>query len=191
MRSFFACLCMLFLIGAISKQANAQLICTNQTDKPVWIAIAYNYTPADSGWEDNTWVTEGWKYINPKDSVILSEHMGYDREMGIKNNFFFYAFQPNGREWKGIRKFALDSRSPDKDKPDEYEFRITRAHKEITVDPRRNPHNKRYLFKGGVLGDKPKDVITLRQSDIDDTPDSAAASDNPFGQPAKTGTGGN
>ncbi len=173
MRSFFAFLFFLLVSGATVSDAYAQLECTNRTELPVWIAIAYNYTPPDSDWSDNDWVTEGWLYIKPGDTVTLSKHMGYDKEMGFKNNFFYYAYQPNGREWKGIRKFALDKRPPNAKTPDEFDFKIRRAHKNLTVDKRRNPNYERFLFKGGDLGDKSYAIIELGQNDINDTPDSA------------------
>ncbi len=183
-------LCCFLMVSALFQDANAQRIplrCTNQTALPVWIAVAYNHIPdLDS---KDTWVCEGWLYIEPRDTVVLSRHMGFDRTDGIKTNFFYYAYQvgQGAREWKGIRKFLVDISKPSS--KDEFEFSISRAHK---LDD--NPNHKRYHFKAGVLGApgadpnaRPKDMIVLRQSDRNDVPDkSSGVVKAPSTQPAAT-----
>jgi len=164
-------LCGFLLLGAATNHSHAQLYCTNQTNAPVWIAIAYNYIDWTPGMGDvkDTWVTESWLYIEPGDSAVLSSHMGYDRELGSKTNFFYHAFQdvPGGRTWEGIRKFMLDTTPPNPRKKGEFDLRISRAHKEAIRA--KNPSYKWHLFKAGTLGTKQSHIIVLRQNDINDT----------------------
>ncbi len=170
MKRLFCSLLTAFAFFCVAQNANAQLAMTNQTDKPVWVAVTYNFVEADADWSDNTWVSEGWLYIAPGDTTTVSRHIGFDRNDGIKTNFFYYAFQPDGREWKGIRKFVVeDPTDLDALDKERFEYRIPRAHKEATLT--KKPNYVRRLFKGGTLGKNPYEVITLRANDLDDTPE--------------------
>jgi len=157
------------MAGALVNKSYAQLYCTNQTDLPVWVSVAYNYIDMKQADPKDTWVVEGWLYVEPRDTIVLSEHLGYDGESEtIKTNFFYHAYQdaPNGRSWEGIRKFMCDTEPPTN--REEFEFRIPRAHKEAIQF--KNPTYKWYLFKAGVLGrDNKPAIVTLKQNDVNDT----------------------
>ena len=115
--------CLLLLISC-SSLCKAQLFCTNQTDKDVWLSIAYNHLAEEAvNANENRWVTEGWIYVGPRDTLQLTTHMGYKRGHGVKTLFFYNAYQPDGREWTGPRKFLVDP-NPSKVEPDKFDFKI-------------------------------------------------------------------
>lgn len=123
-RIFFFCIA---ILTAINTNVYAQVYCRNETAKPVWLALVYNFVPPNiqmvsSG---DTWISEGWYYIAPSETIQLSSHIGYDRNIGTKTNFFYYAEQEGGRMWFGARQYLIDNSAPKT--PDQLSFRIEKA----------------------------------------------------------------
>lgn len=156
----------LFVIFA-NLSVKAQVFCTNQTEKAAWIAVAYNYLK-DPAWEwnQNIWRSEGWLYVQPRDTIQLTTHLGLDYKKGIITNVFYYAYQPNGRTWEGSREFLADV-YPANASPDKYSYQIDHANH--IRDVQTNPNIQVLLFKAGTNAhQKDKFLITLRQSDAND-----------------------
>lgn len=166
MRHFLQTIIFLLLANVSVK---AQVFCTNQTEKGVWIAVAYNYLQdATWEWKRDTWRSEGWLYVLPKDTVQLTTHLGIDKEKGVITNVFYYAYQPDGRKWEGNRKFLADVYPPNVS-PDKYSYLIDDANH--VRDEQTNPNIQVLLFKAGTNAyQKGTFLITLRQTDVNDPP---------------------
>ncbi|OWY24765.1 hypothetical protein C7N43_14905 [Sphingobacteriales bacterium UPWRP_1] len=168
MRTIIALVLFLGLFSATNLKA--QLYCTNLSDAPVWLAIAYNYVPDAtdveiSAAETDRWITEGWVYLDVGQTAQLSTHIGFSREYGIKTNFFYYAYQPGGREWRGARKFLIDANPADVD-PHSFKSRI-----EYANQPERYngyPTIRYAPFKGATEGKEGRFDIVLKQNDEND-----------------------
>jgi hypothetical protein len=105
-RIFFFCIA---ILTAINTNVYAQVYCRNETAKPVWLALVYNFVPPNiqmvsSG---DTWISEGWYYIAPSETIQLSSHIGYDRNIGTKTNFFYYAEQEGAECGLGHANISL------------------------------------------------------------------------------------
>ena len=165
----YTLLCFFALMG-YKNTCKAQLFSTNQTDKDVWLAIAYNHLPEEvKNANENRWVTEGWIYIGPNDTLQLTSHMGYKRGYGVKTLFFYNAYQPGGREWTGPRKFLVDP-NPSDVEPHKFDFKIEYANK---ADLYKNQPQLKYVqFKAAsYYGDKNGQyLITLKNDDENDPP---------------------
>lgn len=161
-RIFLLAACLWF--GLLSKDCKAQLYAENQTQKPVWFAVAYHESTRDG---ETTWISESWRHIAPGEKIEVS-HIGYDSEIGWRHNFFYYAYQdaPNGRQWRGPRKFVLDSVAPNLAQKDKFENAVYDAHKRQVLA--RKASYKWYLFKNGIVGeDGQVHTFVLRESDPD------------------------
>lgn len=161
MKRVFFIVPLLLVIASLT--ANAQLYCRNETDKAVWLTLAYNYVPADvqlvsSG---DTWITEGWFYIPANGVVQLTSHIGYDRVLGTKSNFFYYAEQQGGREWYGARRYLIDHVA--ERNPNQLSFRIEKAqNKGVYKDV---PQLILMPFKGATNTRESQYTFVLRQDD--------------------------
>jgi len=157
--------------------AYGQLYCTNHTTQGVWLAIAYNFVePTQPNCQINSWVTEGWLYVAPNDTAILSNFIGFDKHGGVKTNFFYYAYQVDGRDWSGPRKFLVDP-NPHPVDPNRYDFRINDANL-----PEKHP-NTDYVyvnFKTGVWGKDNSYTLVLSPDDQNDLPMTMKDKKNPF-----------
>jgi hypothetical protein len=159
------CCCFVICAGI----ANAQVFCTNHTDKEVWIAVAYNHVPEKSVTvNDNYWVCEGWLYVGVNDTVQLTSHMGYQSGLGIKTHFFYHAYQPNSRTWTGPRKFLVDPNPPNVN-PKKFDFKVVNANRpDLYVD---KPNLTYLQFKAATYGDRSGQyLIVLNQDDTNDPP---------------------
>lgn len=160
----------LFILISYSSTCKAQLFCTNQTQQDVWLAIAYNHLAEEAkNASENRWVTEGWIYVAPHDTLQLTSHMGYKRGDGVKTLFFYNAYQPNGREWTGPRKFLVDP-NPANVEPNKFDFKIEFANKADLYE--NQPQLKYVQFKAAsYYGDEHGQyLITLRNDDENDPP---------------------
>lgn len=130
----FTCLKGIFvwLVGVLLSLScipvQAQLLCTNNTSEPVWVAIAYHFTPKyGQVWEEGNWVSDGWFYITPGKTLQLHSYIGVNATLGLAFDFYYFAFQPNGKEWRGSRNFLTDIDPNKKISPDLLDFRIFHA----------------------------------------------------------------
>ena len=115
-------------LSLVCLPAQAQLFCTNTTSKPVWIAIAYHYTPRyEQTWEEGNWVSDGWFYITPGNTIQLHSYIGVNATLGLAFDFYYFAFQPNAKEWRGDRNFLTDINPNKKISPNLLDFRIYHA----------------------------------------------------------------
>jgi hypothetical protein len=158
---FLAC-----LFCAFAGQAKAQLYCYNETAKPIWLALVYNYVPADivmvsSG---DTWISEGWFYIPPNERVQLTTHIGYHREFGTKSNFFYYAEQVGGRDWYGSRAYLVDVQA--ERNPTQLSYRIEKAQSSYIYKD--VPQLKTMPFKGATNTRDAQYTIVLRENDANE-----------------------
>jgi len=173
----------LFILIIYNKNCKAQLFCTNQTNKDVWLSIAYNHLPDEAAnASENIWVTEGWIYVAPNDTLQLTSHMGYKRGHGVKTLFFYNAYQPDGREWTGPRKFLVDPNPTDVE-PHKFDFKIEYANNADLYKDR--PNLKFVQFKAASFyGDENRQyLITLRNDDENDPPMTRKDKEYWFGAP--------
>lgn len=119
----------LILLG--NTHAHAQLFCTNTTPEIIYIAVGYNFCPIQNEQGDidpnlNMWITEGWLTISPQQTTQILDYIGYNKQNGYKSNLFYYAFN-NTRDWKGSRKFLVDTLPPPN--TNQLSFRIEQANR--------------------------------------------------------------
>lgn len=162
---------LLITSGLMYDQLQAQVFCTNETESPVWVAVAYNQVPAGQLYADgNMWVTEGWVYVQPNETIRLTTHLAYSKEYGMITNIFYYAYQdvPEGREWTGPRKFLIEATPKESRTLNTYDFRIEHANRRDYYKD--NPNFQFGQFKGATLGQEEQYHIVLRQNDTNDPP---------------------
>jgi len=127
-KCFITILCLLFFTPF--QKATAQLYCTNATNVPVWIAVAYHETPKTGGvWQPGRWISEGWLLIMPRDTMQLTTHIGASAEFGLAYEFYYFAYQigPNGKMWTGQRNFLVELDEKKTVKPYSIDFHINNA----------------------------------------------------------------
>lgn len=154
------------IVLSLPYRACAQLYCQNQTQQEVWLSLAYNYIAADADISNNIWITEGWFYIPAGGTVQLASHIGYDKGKGIKTNFFFYAYQPGGRDWNGSRRFIIDYDSPRNTQ--RLSFKVEYANQTSAFND--YPNLREALFKKGTNTQQKQHTLILRQDDENDPP---------------------
>lgn len=149
------------LFVATTTSLFAQLYCHNNTEKDVWISIAYNYVPKEvvDVSTGDTWVSEGWFFVAPGATVQLTTHLGTNSQYGTKTNFYYYAFQEgkDGRDWFGSHAFLVDNKAPYL--KDQLSFRIEKANSKPTYA--NVPNLQMMPFKLGVLGLHGQHVLEL------------------------------
>lgn len=99
------------LLTLSCQKAAAQLFCTNATEQPVWVAVAFHQTNKVAGvWTEGRWVTEGWLFLWPNETAQLSTHIGADASFGLAYEFYYFAYQPfaGGKQWGGDRNFLVE-----------------------------------------------------------------------------------
>ncbi len=169
MRPFFL-ICLNFVL--FSQFIQAQLFCTNESEAPVWLAVAYNQVTKigmDATTVEDIWVTEGWIYLDVGYTAQISTHLGFDKTEGMKSNFFYYAYQPvdGGKEWRGNRKFLVDI-EPENVDPFTFKTKILFANM-----PEKYSHRKsiQYMpFKVATNMNFGYYTIVLKQDDEDEPP---------------------
>ncbi|QQS28203.1 MAG: hypothetical protein IPM47_15195 [Sphingobacteriales bacterium] len=109
-------------------KTEAQVYCKNDSSEPVWLSLAYHYTPKTGDkWQEGNWVSEGWYYIPTGTTKQIHNFIGIDENVGLAYEFYYFAFQPEKKEWTGYRPFLTDI-DPNKDfKSDLLDFRIYQA----------------------------------------------------------------
>lgn len=148
------------------QKATAQLYCTNTTNVPVWIAVAYHETPKTDGvWQPGRWVTEGWLLIMPLDTIQLTTHIGASAQFGLAYEFYYFAYQigPNGKMWTDHRSFLVELDEKKKVEPYRIDFHINNSDNLSAYPeyPFLVPFQFRYAT-GQRFGSY---LITLRQND--------------------------
>lgn len=153
----------LIISSLLTNQINAQVYCRNETDKPVWLALAYNFVPNDIVMVStgDIWISEGWFYIPPQGIVQLTTHIGYSREYGTKTNFFYYAEQVNGRDWYGARSYLVDYKA--ERSTTQLAFKIEKAQNSFTYKD--VPQLRMMPFKGATNTREAQYTIVLRPDD--------------------------
>ncbi|MBL7784317.1 MAG: hypothetical protein JNM36_00240 [Chitinophagales bacterium] len=156
------------LLMSFSSFAIAQVYCTNQTDKGAWIAVAYHHImDLTKSAAESPYVTEGWLYVVPYDTIQVGTHLGWNKQYGCKSNYYFYAYQPGGRNWSGTRYFLVNT-NPDNVRPDQLSFRVEFANK--TGAAYKGGSIQPLGFKKGTNQNEGKFLIILREDDENDPP---------------------
>lgn len=122
--------CLLLILNC--QKVAAQLFCTNATDQPVWVAVAFHQTnKVNDVWMQGRWVTEGWLFLWPKDTVQLSTHIGAHANFGLAYEFYYFAYQPvkGGKQWSGDRNFLVELDPKASISHDKMDFHINESDK--------------------------------------------------------------
>ncbi|MBK8472031.1 MAG: hypothetical protein IPL33_07595 [Sphingobacteriales bacterium] len=148
----------------------AQMYCRNDTQELVWISIAYNHVPADapgmSVVSQDNWIIEGWYSVQPGETVQLSSHIGYDRVLGSKTNFFFYGTSKS-RDYSGGRFFLIDNSAPFL--PNQLSFRVDKGNRQSLYHPN-VPSLQKRPFRPTTEQKDGEYTIVIAGNEINDEP---------------------
>ena len=136
----FITLCSLFYVN----KTQAQLKFRNSESKPLYVAVEY-YIQTD---EFEGWYSTGWYYIEPNETKTL-----IGGELAYKN-YYFYARDTEGTEWRGGGKYSFVVEPSS-------EFKIKNADKEYQLKGERVYKS----FKKIDVGDKITYTLSLTEEE--------------------------